>query len=87
MDAIEHLELASRFRIRCGDEDAVLTYLLSEETITFTYTYVPEKLRGRSMGNQLVKTGLQFAEDNNLKVESTCWFVSKYLNEQEKLAS
>lgn len=69
-----------RFEIRIDAHIAELTYSLSGNTIIFTHTGVPPALEGQGMGSLLVKTGLQFARENNLKVQSLCWFVSGYID-------
>lgn len=69
-----------RFEIRIDAHIAELTYYQKGNVIIFTHTGVPPVLEGRGIGSLLVKTGLQFARDNNLKVQSLCWFVSGYMD-------
>jgi|GEM_PF-3649177 len=40
-------------------------------------------LEGRGMGSLLVKTGLTYARENKLSVQSLCWFVDGYLRRHE----
>jgi predicted GNAT family acetyltransferase len=74
-----HNKEENRFEIRLDSYIAELTYLLNGDTIIFTHTGVPPALEGRGLGSLLVKTGLDFARNNNLKVQSLCWFVNKYI--------
>ena len=67
-----------RFEVNIDSDTAELNYHLTEGGIIFTHTGVPSLLEGRGIGSALVKTGLQYAKDNNLKVQSLCWFVDKY---------
>jgi len=46
---------------------------MQDAVITFTHTGVPPTLDGRGIGNLLVKTGLQYTKDNNLKI--TNWLL------------
>ena len=69
-----------QFEIRIDSHIAELAYYISGNTITFTHTGVPTALEGQGIGSKLVKAGLQYARDNNLKVQSTCWFVSGYID-------
>ena len=48
--------------------------------ITLLHTEVPEALRGRGIAGTLAKTGLEYARDNNLKVDVVCPLVANYLS-------
>lgn len=74
-----HNEAEHRFEIHVESHVAELAYILSEGKITFTHTGVPPELEGNGIGTTLVKAGLEYARANHLKVESYCWFVSKYI--------
>ena len=67
------------FEVHLDSHIAVLNYRLSGNTIIFTHTGVPSALEGRGIGSLLVKTGLEYARKNNLKVQTLCWFVDGYL--------
>lgn len=69
-----------RFEIKIDAHTAELAYYINGDIIVFTHTGVPPALEGQGIGSLLVKTGLQYAKENNLKVESTCWFVSRYID-------
>ena len=68
-----------RFEIQVDSYTAVLAYSLNGHIIIFTHTGVPPELEGRGIGSLLVKTGMQYAKEHNLKVNSLCWFVSGYI--------
>lgn len=76
---VVHNEAAHRFEAQVGSQIAELSYILKEGTITFTHTGVPPELEGNGIGSMLVKTALEYARANQLKVESYCWFVSGYI--------
>lgn len=69
-----------RFEIHIDTHIAELAYYLNRNVIIFTHTGVAPALEGQGIGSMLVKTGLQYARDNNLKVESMCWFVNRYID-------
>ena len=73
-----HLPEQKSFEVRLDTFTAELNYYLSADTITFTHTGVPAALEGRGIGSLLVRAGLTYAKENNLKVYSRCWFVDKY---------
>ena len=68
-----------QFEIHIDSYVAELAYYINGNTITFTHTGVPTALEGQGIGSKLVKAGLKYARDNNLKVTSMCWFVSGYI--------
>lgn len=74
-----HDQANNRFIVISESHTAVLEYRLHANTILFTHTGVPPELEGRGIGRMLVKTGLEYARNNKLKVETLCWFVSKYI--------
>lgn len=74
-----------QFEIHIDSQIAELAYYLNGNTIIFTHTGVPSALEGQGIGSKLVKTGLQYARDNNLKVQSMCWFVSGYLERHPEI--
>jgi predicted GNAT family acetyltransferase len=48
--------------------------------ITLLHTEVPEALRGRGIAGELAKTGLEYARDNQLKVDVICPLVANYIS-------
>ncbi|MBP6179080.1 MAG: N-acetyltransferase [Anaerolineales bacterium] len=74
-----HVTERQSFQVQLESHTASLNYYLSGDTIVFTHTGVPSALEGRGIGSALVREGLKFARENNLKVKSLCWFVDKYM--------
>jgi len=68
-----------RFEAQIDGHTAELTYHLNGDTIVFTHTGVPAALEGQGVGSALVKTGLEYAKENKLKVRALCWFVDGYI--------
>ena len=68
-----------RFQVQLNEHIAELTYHLNGNIIIFTHTRVPSALGGRGIGSLLVKTGLEYAKQNDLKVQTLCWFVDGYI--------
>jgi uncharacterized protein len=68
-----------RLEIRIGDQVAFAEYQTDPHTITFTHTRVPEALRGKGLGTQLIKAGLSLARERTLKVVPRCPFFAAYL--------
>ena len=55
--------------------------LLNDKTVNFTHTFVPFRLRGKGLAEQLVKTGLKWAIEQGLQINTSCWYVEKYMVE------
>jgi uncharacterized protein len=71
----------SRFELEEMGETAYLEFDLdSAGWITLLHTEVPAALRGRGIAGTLAKTGLEYARDNNLKVDVMCPLVANYLS-------
>lgn len=79
MDVIHQPEQA-RFIVMLGEQEARLEYnLLPRRGIDFTFTYVPEPLRGRGIAEKLVRTGLAWAREQGFEIEASCWYVRRFL--------
>ena len=76
---VTHNTDKNRFEVQIDSLTAELVYRLYGNVILFLHTGVPPALEGRGIGSLLVKTGLQYAREKNLKVQSLCWFVSGYI--------
>ncbi len=63
-----------------GSSEALLQYtLLANNGINFHRTFVPETMRGQGIAETLVKTGLTWAQQQNLRIEASCWFVQRFV--------
>jgi uncharacterized protein len=71
----------NRFELEEMGETAYLEFDLdSGGWITRLHTEVPEALRGRGIAGELAKTGLEYARDNQLKVDVVCPLVANYIS-------
>jgi predicted GNAT family acetyltransferase len=68
-----------RFEIERNDEVAYLEYSLSPNVLELIHTEVPEKLRGMGLASSLAESALQWARENNLKVDVICPIVQEYV--------
>ncbi len=70
----------SRFEF---EEDGHIAYLEFETDdrgwITLIHTEVPPALRGRGIASTLARTALEYARDNNLKVDIICPIAADFL--------
>ena len=68
-----------RFEIERNGEVAYLEYTLSGNVLGLIHTEVPEKLRGMGLASSLAETALDWARENNLKVDIICPSVLAYV--------
>jgi len=76
---VEHNEMAHKYSAWIEGDEAVVTYTGEEDSLVFTHTLVPEPLRGRGVGEELVRQAVADARRRGRRVEATCPFVQHYL--------
>lgn len=55
-------------------KDAYISFVIRDGILTVEHTVVSDKFKGQGVGKRLVKEVAEFAKENGLKVNSTCWF-------------
>ena len=68
-----------RFEMERDGEVAFLEYSMTGNVLELIHTEVPSKLRGLGLASLLAENALQFARENNLKVDVICPSVQEYL--------
>ena len=77
---IIHQSEQRRFVATVNDQESRLEYeLLPRHGINFTFTFVPEALRGQGIAEKLVRTGLAWAREQGFAIEASCWYVRRFL--------
>lgn len=76
---VKHNPEEKRFEVRIDQYLAKAEYILTKQKIIFTHTEVPSDLEGNGIGAALAKTGLRYAEDNELAVMPLCPFFASYI--------
>lgn len=56
------------------------------QTVVFTHTGVPAPLEGRGLAARLVKAGLQWAREQQLRVIPACSYVAAYIRRHPEWA-
>jgi len=80
MEAVDHQPGQFRFVLVVDNQQAYLEYdLMPRHGINFTYTFVPETLRGHGIAEKLVRTGLAWAREQGFEIEASCWYVQRFL--------
>ncbi|MCB2221297.1 MAG: N-acetyltransferase [Bacteroidetes bacterium] len=71
----------NRFITTVEGMESVLEYeMYGESTVVFSHTYVPIELRGRGLATEIIKEGLDWARQENLKVIPACSAVQRYID-------
>lgn len=80
---IEHNQERNQFFTVVEGHKAYLDYLALDEgkVLKYYHTFVPPELRGRGIAGALVEFALNYAKDNNYKVNPSCPFVKYYVDD------
>ena len=83
---VTHNEQQGQFEIGEGKDKSILQYTRTPHTISLNHTEVPEPLRNRGIGTQLIRAALAYASFNQLKVIPVCPAVKRYLEKNPEIA-
>ena len=84
-DKVTNNEAEHRFEIDLGDSVAVAVYDREPGKIIFIHTKVPPAHEGQGIGSRLIRAGLQYARDHQLKVVPICPFFAAYMEKHEEV--
>jgi uncharacterized protein len=76
----ERLVTTGRFEIERNGAVAYLEYRLSPGVLELIHTEVPKEVRHVGLATLLAETALQYARENNLKVDIICPTVRQYID-------
>jgi predicted GNAT family acetyltransferase len=71
---------SGNFELESDGRVATLEYTLDGQVLTLIHTEIPAELRGKGVASSLAQTALDWARENNLKVDVVCPFVADYLH-------
>jgi predicted GNAT family acetyltransferase len=81
---IKHNSENQEFTTSSEGHDAELAYSFpAEGVIDFTHTFVDENLRGKGVGEELARAGLDFARKEKLKVKTSCKFMAAFVQRHQ----
>jgi predicted GNAT family acetyltransferase len=88
---VEHYPDELRYELRFGEAQAILSYELEDDQITYTHTIVPMELRGQGIAEKLVEVALADARTSKYTIVPQCSYVKKFIDRhsdyQDLLAS
>ena len=77
-DVIDNRDKA-RFEVTVDGQTAVLEYKRTAHSLVLVHTEVPSPIRGRQIGDVLVKAAIDHAHAAGLRIVAVCPFVKTYL--------
>jgi predicted GNAT family acetyltransferase len=78
---------ASRFELSVEGQTAVLQYERTPKSLVLVHTEVPPALRGRHLGDVLVRAAFDQARIDQLRVVAVCPFVRAYLRRHPEVST
>ena len=75
---VRHNEGENRFEAEVDGRLGVADYDLRGTEMIMTHTFVPPELRGRGIAAKLVRSALEHARSERLKVVPACSYVAAY---------
>ena len=76
---VRHNVAESRFETVVDSFLSVADYELAVGTMIMTHTFVPPELRGRGIAEKLVRTALDWARTERLRVVPACSYVATFV--------
>jgi hypothetical protein len=78
---VEHDPAGSRFVAYVDDERAGFTeYSLADGVLTMPHTVTEPRFEGHGVGSAVVRTALDHAREQGLRVRPLCWFVAGWID-------
>lgn len=84
---VVHNEEDHRFEATVDGYLAVAEYRRQGSTIVFIHTEVPPAIEGTGIGQRLVRAGLDFAREHELRVVPRCPFVAAFIRRHPEYSS
>jgi predicted GNAT family acetyltransferase len=77
---------SGRFELEREGHTGFIDYSLAGKILQLIHTEVPEALQGKGVASELAKSALDYARENNLKVDPICPFISEYIGKHPEYA-
>ncbi|HEY8400623.1 MAG TPA: GNAT family N-acetyltransferase [Cytophagaceae bacterium] len=77
---VKHLKEENKFFVVLEGFEASLNYkLVNEKSLEIVNTMVPNRLRGKGIGKELILSVFNYAKTNNLSIIPSCPFAVKFI--------
>jgi uncharacterized protein len=85
---VRHNETESRYELVLdGKVVGIADYRDTGDALLFPHTVIEPALRGRGLGDVLVRGALDDVRERGDKVVATCWFVREFIGAREEYRS
>ncbi len=84
---VRHNEKAHRFEAEIDGQKAYAEYETGDDGVmVFTHTIVPKELEGHGIAGTIVKTALDYARENGIRVVPDCPYVATWIERHGEYA-
>lgn len=82
---VRHNEGASRYEVVVDDRLAgIADYRFDGETVVFPHTEIDPQLRGRGLGEHLVRGALDDVRRTGRRIVPACWYVREFVERNDE---
>jgi predicted GNAT family acetyltransferase len=83
-EKVIHDKAKSQFIISIEDKEAYVDYNIENNRMNLYHTYTDPELRGKGLAAKVVIAALEYAKENNLKVEPGCTYVQSFISRHKE---
>jgi len=83
-EKVIHDKVKSQFIISIDDKEAYVDYNIDNNKMNLYHTYTDHELRGKGLAAKVVIAALEYAKENNLKVEPGCTYVQSFISKHKE---
>ena len=80
---VMHDPRTSKFFIIAAGKEAFVTYEKAGNALDLQYSYVPENLAAKGIGDKLVFAVFKYASEKNIKIIPTCELAREFLKKNK----
>lgn len=77
----KHAHTSGRFELEQNGKVAYLEYSIGAGVLTLSHTEIPPELRGTGLSSKLAQGALDYARENNLRVDVVCDSVAAFIKQ------
>ena len=82
---IQHYPDLNMFVMRVGDDFAKIEYIVKNNCYHLVHSEVPNRLRGKGIGRELVEKTFEYLHLNQIKAIAECSYIIAVAKRSEKL--
>ncbi|MBX9852308.1 MAG: N-acetyltransferase [Cytophagaceae bacterium] len=83
---VKHNRQFQKFYVNVGGREAFLKYeKLGEGLLDLKMLFVPKNLRGVGIAEKVLMRALAYAENNNLKINTSCSYINQFFDSHPEM--